>query len=48
MMGSPPMGAERWALRQIIGRCGGIPDKMLEHASHLEELKDPSKDGSTY
>jgi hypothetical protein len=40
------MGAEIWALRQIINLCGRIPDSMLEKAQYANQLRDPDKNGS--
>jgi hypothetical protein len=49
LMGSPsPMGPKRWALRQIINFCGPIPDKLLEKAKNLEELRDPERNGMSF
>ena len=49
LMGSPsPIGSKGWALRQIINFCGPIPDKLLEKAKNLEELRDPERNGMPF
>jgi hypothetical protein len=46
LKGSPAMGPDRFMLRQIINRCGFIPDTMLQSASNLESLRDNNLSGT--
>ena len=39
-MGSPAIGAKKWALRQIIKICGAVPDTLLTQSGNLGALRD--------
>ena len=39
-MGSPPIGAKKWALRRIINICGAVPDTLLTQSGNLGALRD--------